>query len=155
MKVFEVMTKNVVTLKKDASVLEAMKLMKEKDIGIVVIEDDNEAIGVITDRDIIILLAREISTNTNITKVMKKYVITINGEEPIDRASDMMGYMQVRRLIVVNDTNKIIGILSITDLLRYPLLEEYALEALLEISYNYSTPNTNFDKELQTNAYIL
>lgn len=154
MKVFDVMTKNVVTVKKESTILDVMKVMKENDIGFLIIEENDEAIGVITDRDIVLALSKEISVKTNITKIMKKYIITINENETIDKVSDTMGYMQVRRLIVTSDDNKIKGVISITDLLRYPLLEEHALEAMIEISYSYSTIKGNYDKQLQTNAYI-
>lgn len=154
MKVFEVMTKQVFTVKKESNILDVIKIMRDKNIGFLIVEENQEAIGVITDRDIILSLAKEISTNTNITKIMKKYVITINEAAEIETASDVMGYMQVKRLVVVNDLNKITGVISITDLLRHPLLEECALETMIEISYNYSTTNFSNDKQLQTNAFI-
>ena len=77
MKVFEVMTKQVVTIKKEKTILEAMKIMRDKDIGFLIIEENDEAIGVITDRDIVLSLSKEIKTTTPINKIMKKYIITI------------------------------------------------------------------------------
>ena len=85
---------------------------------------------------------------------MKKYVITINKESEASTASDMMGYMQVRRLVVVDDNNKIAGVLSLTDLASNPETEELALETLVEISYNYPTKNDTSDNILQVSAYI-
>lgn len=155
MKVYEVMTTNVISIKKDSTILDAIKKMKDKDVGFLIIEENKEALGIITDRDIVIALAKEISTNTNITKIMKKYVITVNQNEEIEKASDIMGYMQIKRLVATNDENKITGVLSISDILRYPFLEECALETIVEISYNYSTKNNEYDKTLQTNAFIL
>lgn len=154
MKVFDVMKSNVFTLKKENTILDVMKMMKEKDIGFVIIEENNEAIGIITDRDIILSLAKEISVNTAIAKIMKKYVITIKETDDVTIASDMMGYMQVRRLVVTDDDNKISGVISITDLLRHSLTEESALEAMVEISYNYSTKDESNDIILQTKAFI-
>ena len=154
MKVFDVMKSNAFTLKKENTILDVMKMMKEKDIGFVIIEENNEAIGIITDRDIVLSLAKEISVNTAIAKIMKKYVITIKETDDVTTASDMMGYMQVRRLVVTNDDNKITGVISITDLLRHSLTEESALEAMIEISYNYSTKDESNDILLQTKAFI-
>lgn len=154
MKVFEVMTPIVITIKKDSTILNAMKIMKDKDVGFLIIEEDNKPIGVITDRDIVLTLAKEISPNTNISKVMKKYVITVNLNEDISNASDIMGYMQVRRLVVVNDSEDIVGILSLTDLARCPLTDEIALETMIEISYTYPTKKVENDKIYQTNAFI-
>ena len=154
MKVLDVMKKNVIKVKKENSILEAIKIMKDKNIGFLIIEENDEAIGVITDRDIIISMAKEISVNTKVEKIMKKYVITINKESDASIASDMMGYMQVRRLVVVDDNNKIVGVLSLTDLASNPETEELALETLVEISYNYPTKNDTSDNILQVSAYI-
>jgi predicted transcriptional regulator len=154
MKVLDVMKKNVIKVKKENSILEAIKIMKDKNIGFLIIEENDEAIGVITDRDITISMAKEISVNTRVEKIMKKYVITINKESDASTASDMMGYMQVRRLVVVDDNNKIAGVLSLTDLASNPETEELALETLIEISYNYPTKNDTSDNILQVSAYI-
>ena len=100
MKVNEVMSKNVIAVKKESTILDVMKLMREKNIGFIVISIDDSPIGVITDRDIVIALSKEISTSTQIMKIMKKYVITIKENVDVSEASDVMGYMQVRRLVV-------------------------------------------------------
>ena len=155
MKVIDVMSSNVITVTKETSILEVMKKMKEENVGFIVISEDEEAIGVITDRDIVLSLSKEIQTTTQIQKIMKKYVITIKSDTFVSEASDLMGYMQVRRLVVVDDNNKIVGVLSVTDLLKHQLTEEYALETMIEISYNYPTKSLNPDEIFKTNAYII
>lgn len=155
MKVIDVMSSNVITVTKEASILEVMKKMKEENVGFIVISEDEEAIGVITDRDIVLSLSKEIQTTTQIQKIMKKYVITIKSDTFVSEASDLMGYMQVRRLVVVDKDNKIVGVLSVTDLLKNQLTEEYALETMIEISYNYPTKSLNPDEIFKTNAYII
>ena len=155
MKVIDVMSSNVITVTKETSILEVMKKMKEENVGFIVISENEEAIGVITDRDIVLSLSKEIQTTTQIQKIMKKYVITIKSDTFVSEASDLMGYMQVRRLVVVDDNNKIVGVLSVTDLLKHQLTEEYALETMIEISYNYPTKSLNPDEIFKTNAYII
>jgi CBS domain-containing protein len=155
MKLFEAMNKNVITVKKEVTILDVMRLMREKEIGFLIIEEDNEAVGVITDRDIVLSLSREISLTTPINKIMKKYVITASEETELEKATDIMGYMQIRRLVVVNNENKIVGILSTTDLLSNPLTENLALDTLIEISYNFPTKCEETEGLLQTNVFIL
>ena len=155
MKLFEAMNKNVITVKKEVTILDVMRLMREKEIGFIIIEEDNEAVGVITDRDIVLSLSREISVTTPINKIMKKYVITASEETELEKATDIMGYMQIRRLVVVNNENKIVGILSTTDLLSNPLTENLALDTLIEISYNFPTKCEEIEGLLQTNVFIL
>lgn len=154
MKVKEVMSKGAITITKDETILDAMKVMRDKDIGFLIIAQDDEALGIITDRDIILALSKEISVNTNITKVMKKYVITVKESDELTTATDTMGYMQIKRLVVIDDDNKIKGVLSLSDLLRYPLAEDLALETMVEISYDYPTKNDQSDIIFQTSAYI-
>ena len=155
MKLFEAVNKNVITVKKEVTILDVMRLMREKEIGFIIIEEDNEAVGVITDRDIVLSLSREISLTTPINKIMKKYVITASEETELEKATDIMGYMQIRRLVVVNNENKIVGILSTTDLLSNPLTENLALDTLIEISYNFPTKCEEIEGLLQTNVFIL
>ena len=155
MKLFEAMNKNVITVKKEVTILDIMRLMREKEIGFIIIEEDNEAVGVITDRDIVLSLSRELSVTTPINKIMKKYVITASEETELEKATDIMGYMQIRRLVVVNNENKIVGILSTTDLLSNPLTENLALDTLIEISYNFPTKCEETEGLLQTNVFIL
>lgn len=155
MKLFEAMNKNVITVKKEVTILDVMKTMREKEIGFIIIEEDNEAVGVITDRDIVLSLSRELSVTTPINKIMKKYVITASEETELEKATDIMGYMQIRRLVVVNNENKIVGILSTTDLLSNPLTENLALDTLIEISYNFPTKCEETEGLLQTNVFIL
>ena len=154
MKVLDVMVKNVITVKKEQTILDVLKIMKDNNIGFVVIEENNEAIGIITDRDIALCMVKEISINTQISKIMKKYVISIDKESEVSIASDMMGYMQVRRLVVIDENRKICGVLSLTDLASNSQTEELALETLIEISYNYPTKFDTNDNFLQVSAYI-
>ena len=154
MKVRDVMKKDIITVTKETTILETMKVMRDKNIGFLIVEENNEAIGVITDRDIVLILSKEVSTNTPILKVMKKYVISINLDEDISIASDMMGYMQVRRLVVVDNNNEACGVLSLTDLATNTQTENLALETLIEISYNYPTKIDKAQDLLQVSAYI-
>ena len=154
MKVLDVMNKKVITVQKENTILNVIRIMKDKDIGFIIIAENDEAIGVVTDRDILLSLTKEISLDTPINKIMKKYVITIDENSDVSIASDMMGYMQVRRLVVVDGNNKICGVLSLSDLASNSRIEELALETLIEISYNYPTKNDKSDSILQVSAYI-
>ena len=61
MKVLDVMNKNVITVSKENTILNVVKIMKELNVGFIIIAENNEAIGVITDRDITLSLTKEIS----------------------------------------------------------------------------------------------
>ena len=138
MKVYELMQKNVFTVKPTDSIKKTIEKMKLYNLGFIVIEEDKIPLGVITDRDLLFAIDREINLNTPIEKVMKKYVVTINQNDDISDASDIMGYLQIRRLVVTNDFGKITGVISVADLVKNVFSEEYGYEAITEISYDFS-----------------
>ena len=141
MKVYELMQKNVFTVKPTDSIKKTIEKMKLYNLGFIVIEEDKIPLGVITDRDLVFVIDREINLNTPIEKVMKKYVVTINQNDDISDASDIMGYLQIRRLVVTNDFGKITGVISVADLVKNVFSEEYGYEAITEISYDFSSKN--------------
>ena len=153
LKIYEVMQNNVYSLTQNHSIKDAVNMMRDKNIGFVVIEQEKMPIGIVTDRDLLLSVNKELNLSTKLAKVMKKYVLTINQNADVADASDMMGYMQIKRLVVTNDFNQIVGILSLSDLARNVLTEEYAFEALVEISYDYSTENKQNDNLFQISAY--
>ena len=152
MLVKDVMTTKAITVKKDVSILDVMKLMREANIGFVIVEEENKPIGVITDRDIVLKLAINQDTSIPVESYMHKKVITLNESKQISDASDILGNMQIKRLVVVNNLDEITGVLSLADLARHVLLEEYALEALTEISYDFSE---DFDNIIHVETCML
>ena len=153
MNVYELMQKNVFTVKPTDSIKKTIEKMKLYNLGFIVIEEDKIPLGVITDRDLLFVIDREINLNTPIEKVMKKYVVTINQNDDISDASDIMGYLQIRRLVVTNDFGKITGVISVADLVKNVFSEEYGYEAITEISYDFSSKNDKTDKISQISAY--
>lgn len=134
------MSPHVQVLVPTSTIMDACKKMRETDCGFLVIVDQKKHIvGVITDRDIVLKLAQGYALDTTVQDVMKKNVVTINQEALPEDASDIMGNMQIKRLVVVDAQHQLVGVLSLSDLARNVLLEEYALEALTEISYDLST----------------
>ncbi len=140
----DVMKQNVIYVSKHNSIMDVMKIMREYDLGFIIIVEDKFPIGVITDRDIVLSLSFLSKYDDKIESIMKKHIITINQYEHINDASDLLGNMQIKRLIVLNESNELCGVLSIADLARHVLLEDNALEALTEISYDFTTQDDSF-----------
>ena len=116
----ECMHKKIIYTDEEASITDVSKLMKDNDIGCVIICDENKQItGIITDRDIV---TRVIAEKQNINEIkakdiMTKNVITIDICETTKDASRCMSNNQIRRIPVVQE-NKVVGIISIGDLAR-------------------------------------
>lgn len=154
MKIYEIMSSKVVTLSKNNSILDAMKAMKKNNISFLIIEENKKILGSITEHDIFLNLTKELSVSTNIEKIMKKYVLTINENDHIIEASDLMARCLTTKLAVIDNDRNLVGVLTLSDIARNELTEEYALEVLVEISLENSTNFASFDKNEQMSAFI-
>ena len=116
----DIMTRSVIGLEKHETVYEAIKTMGEKSISTIVTSHEGKVIGIFTERDVInrIVLKGKDPKKTKIEDVMTKGPKTIGPDEPILKASEMMGKLNVRKLIVVNSKGEAIGIVSQTDIVK-------------------------------------
>ncbi len=114
------MTRNVFTVGPPATVRTASKLMREKDIGSLIVLEDKRVIGIITERDILIrVTAKKIGPSTiSVGKVMSTPVVCISDEISIKEATELMIRKKIRRLPVRNNKGDCIGIVTERDLLR-------------------------------------
>ncbi|MEW6528446.1 MAG: CBS domain-containing protein [Candidatus Micrarchaeota archaeon] len=120
LKVGDVMTKTVIMLDKGSPLPKAAKLMKEYDVGSILIVDEKNAIGIITERDIIhkaIALDKDI-LKLKVDNVMSKPLRVIKPDITLEDAAKVMKDNKIKRLPVVNNHNELIGILSEGDLAR-------------------------------------
>ncbi|SKA85383.1 CBS domain-containing protein [Caloramator quimbayensis] len=136
MKVNEFMSKNVISVAPDTSIIEIARIMKNNNIGSVPVVKESKVIGIVTDRDIVL---RDIAEGKDIKKVTAKDVMTTGvttatPEMDIHEAAKIMSEKQVRRLPVVEKNNQIVGMLALGDIAVYSKLEDDAGEALSDIS---------------------
>ncbi|MBM3933443.1 MAG: CBS domain-containing protein [SAR202 cluster bacterium] len=126
----EIMTTDVVTVQFEATVLEAAQLMRDEDIGDVVVMQDDKTVGILTDRDIVVrVVAEGKDFNTTVSEIASHSLTTVSSETDIDDAIDLMGDEAIRLLPVV-DNGRLVGILSLGDL----AIDEDETSALSEIS---------------------
>jgi len=114
----EVMNKDILTLDKSTSLQEAAEHMKKLRIGCVIVTENDNPIGIITERDFVTKIAAEgRPLFTEIKEVMSSPLITINSEETIWEASELMKEKSIHKL-PVTDNGKIIGIITTSDIVR-------------------------------------
>jgi CBS domain-containing protein len=115
----------IYTIAPAASVFEAVKLMAEKNIGALVVMEGEEIVGIITERDYarkIVLMARS-SKDTPVRDIMTASAMYVS---PAHRSEECMALMtenRVRHLLVI-DNGKLIGLISIGDLVRDTISEQ-------------------------------
>jgi CBS domain-containing protein len=113
----DVMTQNVVTLPRTAPLRDAARRMKESDIGDVIVMDDGNMCGIVTDRDIVVRAIAEGKNpdSSSLEEICSHEIVSVSPGDSVDRAVQLMRERAVRRLPVV-EGNKPVGIVSIGDL---------------------------------------
>ena len=120
MKVEQLMSHPVRTCSASDMLDRAARLMWENDVGCIIIDSDGRIDGIITDRDIC-MAGRFVGKplwEIPVGEVMSRPVETVQQHESIETAERLMRARKVRRLPVVNDSNDLVGLLSIDDLAR-------------------------------------
>lgn len=115
----DIMTKSVKMCDSNCTAKDAAQIMKKINSGIVpIVNDDDKVTGIVTDRDITIHTVAEGKepSKVKIKDIMTKHVVTVKGDELIDEAISKMKENKVRRLLVVDDDNKLEGIISLGDI---------------------------------------
>ena len=118
LKVSEVMTRGVEKISSAAMLEQAAKQMKAHNVGILPVVDGDEVIGVVTDRDIVLRAVSERlrPEMTRVHEVMTPKAIFCYEDEDIAEASLVMEKNLVHRLIVLDRNEKLVGIVSLSDL---------------------------------------
>jgi len=131
----DAMTGNPRVIGRDSTVVEAAKMMREEDVGVVPIVDGDKLVGTLTDRDIAIRVVAE-GKDPNTTKaeeVASREIVTIDPQQDLDEALRLMARHQVRRLPVVEEDGKLVGIVAQADIAKHAT-DEQTGELVEEIS---------------------
>ncbi len=116
----DVMTSNPCSIDAEKSVAYAAKMMREEDVGLAPIVEGDKLIGMLTDRDIAIRVVAEGSNpeQVKVADVASKQVVTIDPQQDLDAALRIMAKHQVRRLPVVEEDGKLVGVVAQADIAR-------------------------------------
>lgn len=135
----EVMTKNPVCCLPNDSVAKAAGLMKSENIGsIPVIENEQtqKLVGIVTDRDLALEIVAEglDAKSTKVETVMTRKVVTCLADDDLQKALDAMAEHQLRRIPVVDNDKRILGIIAQADVATRADQPEKTAEMVKEIS---------------------
>ena len=118
MKVSELMTKNPATAMPNSGLQEVAKMMRDCDCGAIPVVENNKVVGVITDRDITIRVVAENKNlqDVKVGDVMSKQVYTAKENDDVRDVANQMEKHKVRRVPVVDEQGKCVGIVSQADI---------------------------------------
>ena len=116
----EIMTENPKTCGPQDSVIDAARLMASEDVGPIPIVEGENLVGIVTDRDIVIRVVAEgrDARSTTLGEIASTDIATVSPDDDLDRAIEVMGSKQIRRIPVV-EGQRIIGIVAQADVARH------------------------------------
>ena len=135
----EVMTKDPVCCLPNDSVAKAAELMKSENIGSIPVIENQQSqtlVGIVTDRDLAIKVVGEgrDPQNTRVEEVMTRKLVTCYADEDVENAMKSMAQYQLRRIPVVGENMKLVGIISQADVATRVDEPERTAEVVREIS---------------------
>ena len=129
----EICTPDVVYCSADSTALAAARLMRERHVGDVVVVDepngDQTPIGVVTDRDIVVgVIAKDQDpAKVIVREIMRTPVVVAHATEEVSEAVERMKVHGVRRIPVMGESQRLVGILCLDDLLKQIVTDAGAL----------------------------
>jgi len=120
MQVKDIMTTGIACVDTRSSAADAARKMRDQNVGTVLVVDENQVKGMITDRAIVtkVVADQKDPKDVPIGDVMTKKVVGCSENDDIMDAIKTMGDMKVRRLPVVNDKEQLVGVVSLADIAR-------------------------------------
>lgn len=120
MNLSDLFTKQVITAGPAESLASVARKMRDHNVGTVVIAEDERPVGIVTDRDLALALGAEgLGPQTPAREVMNCHVIAVPEDTSVFTATNYMRDCHVRRLPVVDRDDRLVGMVSLDDLLRY------------------------------------
>ena len=118
----EIMTRDVIAVKEDTPISEAMEIMlKEKISGVPVVFDDMSLAGVLSEKDVVSLLYDKESLKTNkVRYFMTEHTISFDIDDNLIDVCDFLAKGLVRR-VPITSKGKLVGIVSVADIMKYSL----------------------------------
>jgi CBS domain-containing protein len=112
----DAMTSNPRTVETGTTAKEAAGVMKSEDVGSIPIVDGDKLVAIVTDRDIALrIVAEGKGAETTVGEIASRDLVTIDPEQTLEEAARLMGQHQLRRLPVVEEDGKLVGIVAQAD----------------------------------------
>jgi CBS domain-containing protein len=120
LRVADIMVKEVVTAKEHDKIRDVAIRMYEKRVGsVVVVDDEGKPIGIVTERDMVYVVARALAPDTPVWMVMTENPVVINENALVTEAMEKMRVQNIRHLPVVNAEGKLVGMISFRDIMDF------------------------------------
>ena len=131
--ILQAKSSDVWTIPSSASVLDALTLMADKNIGALVVVDNEDVVGIFSERDYArkVILKGKNSKDTSVNEIMTPDVICIRPDQSVKKCMALMTDKRIRHLPVLSD-DKLIGVISIGDVVKAIISEQRIMINQLE-----------------------
>jgi malate dehydrogenase (oxaloacetate-decarboxylating) len=118
-KIRDIMSKNIMAVPRSAPVSQAITLMAGHNISCVIVTDNNQPVGIVTERDLVkrILGVKKNPAKIKCGELMTPHLITVSAESSLSDAMEIIEGMHIRRLPVVDRTG-VVGLVTLSDIVR-------------------------------------
>lgn len=112
-------TRSAATVCQNDTVAHAAQIMKDRDVGSVVVVEDNKVVGILTDRDIVLRVGTDGhgSLEAPVSSVMTRMPLCLSANVDVEQCLERMEAHGVRRIPIVDDDDELIGVVSLDDIL--------------------------------------
>jgi len=140
LKVRDVMVREVVTVDEDSSIKEAVDIMNEFQIGSLIVLEKGKAKGIVTERDFLRRVTAEAKDimNTKVKEIMTTPLVVVEPGTDLEEAMKLMFKNKIKKLAVV-DSNKLVGIVTLTDIAR---VQPQMIRMLKQLTTKQETPKS-------------
>ena len=146
MTIADVMTKSVISVDASMTVNGAAKMMEDAKVGAVIVMENNTPVGIVTDRDLVKVVTHAYDISTPVKQIMSSPLFSINSDESVRTAADLMHDRGIRKLPVIDGEN-VIGIITATDIVNLLAVcveedvRDMYFHSMVKIFTNYSPYN--------------
>jgi CBS domain-containing protein len=108
----------------DTTVIEALQIMADKNIGSVVVKEGDQFLGIMTERDYSrkVILKDKHSTSTKVSEIMSTDMPAVKPSDSVDHCMQVMTEKNIRYMPVFDDFNKLVGIISMSDIVKETII---------------------------------
>ena len=140
LRVRDVMVKEVITVDKDSTVKEAVDVMNEFQIGSLIVLERGKAVGIVTERDFLrrVLAKAKDVMNTKVREIMTTPLVVVEPSMDLEDAVKLMFQSKIKKLAVV-DANKLVGIVTLTDIAR---VQPQMIRMLKQLTIKQAAPKS-------------
>jgi CBS domain-containing protein len=114
----DLITRAPVTVPKGSRLSQAAQRMGEADVGSVVVMDEDDPVGILTDRDIALFLAQGVE-DPRVDEVMTAQPVAVERGTDVEQCIEKMGAQEIRRILVLDESGRLEGVVSLDDIVMH------------------------------------